>query len=97
MEKFELDPKLRDEIRARVLGEGFMKIVQSVRRNGRSFRIVRCTEADRKTGCTDLRRRRPGSSSGSQKAYPDQRSFSGRRYCSRSNYSTGNYGQCNYV
>ncbi|MBQ3340994.1 MAG: hypothetical protein IJG84_03795 [Kiritimatiellae bacterium] len=24
MEKFELDPKLRDEIRARVLGEGFM-------------------------------------------------------------------------
>ena len=40
MEKFELDPKLRDEIRARVLGEGFMKIVQSVRRNGRSFRIA---------------------------------------------------------
>ena len=40
MEKFELDPKLRDEIRARVQGEGFMKIVQSVRRNGRSFRIA---------------------------------------------------------
>ena len=39
MEKFELDPKLKDEIRARVHGEGFMKIVQSVRRNGRSFRI----------------------------------------------------------
>ena len=39
MEKFELDTKLKEEIRARVMGEGFMKIVQSVRRNGRSFRI----------------------------------------------------------
>ena len=35
MEKFELDPRLREEIRARVLGEGFMKIVQSVRRGGK--------------------------------------------------------------
>ena len=40
MEKFELEPSLRDEIRARVLGDGFMKLVQSVRRNGRSFRIA---------------------------------------------------------
>ena len=40
MEKFELEPQLKDEIRTRVLGEGFMKIVQSVRRNGRSFRIA---------------------------------------------------------
>jgi len=39
MEKFELDLKLKEEIRARVLGEGFMKVVQSVRRNGQSFRI----------------------------------------------------------
>ena len=40
MEKFELDKTQAEEIRARVLGEGFMKIVQSVRRNGRSFRIA---------------------------------------------------------
>ena len=40
MERFELDPKLKDEIRARVLGEGFMKIVQTVRRNGKTFRIA---------------------------------------------------------
>ena len=39
MEKFELDKALAEEIRARVLGEGFMKIVQSVRRNGKTFRI----------------------------------------------------------
>ena len=39
MEKFELEPKLREEIRARVLGEGFMKIVQTVRRGGKTFRI----------------------------------------------------------
>ena len=39
MEKFELEDSLKDEIRARVLGEGFMKIVQSVRRNGKTFRI----------------------------------------------------------
>jgi len=40
MERFELEPKLKEEIRARVLGEGFMKIVQTVRRNGKSFRIA---------------------------------------------------------
>ncbi len=39
MERFELDPSLAEEIRARVFGEGFMKIVQSVRRNGKMFRI----------------------------------------------------------
>jgi SAM-dependent methyltransferase len=39
MERFELDPKLKEEIRARVLGEGFMKLVQSVRRGGQTFRI----------------------------------------------------------
>ena len=39
MEKFELDKTLADEIRARALGGGFMKLVQSVRRNGRAFRI----------------------------------------------------------
>lgn len=40
MERFELDPKLKEEIRARVLGGGFMKIVQTVRRNGRQFKIA---------------------------------------------------------
>ena len=40
MERFELEPKLADEIRARVMGEGFMKIVQTVRRNGKLFKIV---------------------------------------------------------
>ena len=40
MERFELEPELKEEIRARVLGEGFMKIVQTVRRNGKSFKIV---------------------------------------------------------
>ena len=40
MERFELDPKLKEEIRARVLGAGFMKIVQTVRRNGRQFKIA---------------------------------------------------------
>ena len=40
MERFELEPKLKEEIRARVLGEGFMKIVQTVRRNGKTFRIA---------------------------------------------------------
>ncbi len=40
MERFELEPKLKEEIRARVLGEGFMKIVQTVRRNGKSFKIA---------------------------------------------------------
>ena len=40
MERFELDPELQDEIRARVMGDGFMKIVQTVRRNGKLFKIV---------------------------------------------------------
>ena len=40
MERFELEPKLKEEIRARVLGEGFMKIVQTVRRNGKTFKIA---------------------------------------------------------
>ena len=40
MERFELEPELAEEIRARVFGEGFMKIVQSVRRNGKTFRIA---------------------------------------------------------
>ena len=39
MEKFELDKTLAEEIRARALGDGFMKLVQSVRRNGKTFRI----------------------------------------------------------
>lgn len=40
MERFDLEPKLKEEIRQRVLGEGFMKIVQSVRRNGKQFKIA---------------------------------------------------------
>ena len=40
MDRFDLDPKLKEEIRARVLGEGFMKLVQSVRRNGKQFKIA---------------------------------------------------------
>ena len=40
MERFELDPKLKEELRARVLGEGFMKLVQTVRRNGKQFKIA---------------------------------------------------------
>ena len=39
MERGELDNELVEEIRTRVLGEGFMKIVQTVRRNGTTFRI----------------------------------------------------------
>ena len=39
MDKFELEKALADEIRARVFGEGFMKLVQSVRRGGESFKI----------------------------------------------------------
>jgi hypothetical protein len=39
MEKFELEYKLKEEIRARVLGADFMKLVQSVRRNGKQFKI----------------------------------------------------------
>lgn len=38
-ERFDLDEALKEEIRAKVLGEGFMKIVQSVRRGGAQFRI----------------------------------------------------------
>ena len=40
MERFELEQKLQDEIRTRVMGDGFMKIVQTVRRNGKLFKIV---------------------------------------------------------
>jgi hypothetical protein len=40
VERFELEHKLKEEIRSRVLGEGFMKIVQSVRRNGKQFKIA---------------------------------------------------------
>ena len=39
MEKYELEDSLKEEIRARVLGDGFMKLVQTVRRGGGSFRI----------------------------------------------------------
>ena len=39
MEKFELEQSLKDEIRSRVAGAGFMKIVQTVRRNGSNFKI----------------------------------------------------------
>lgn len=40
MERFDLDENLKDEIRSRVLGKGFMKIVQTVRRNGKLFKIT---------------------------------------------------------
>ena len=40
MEKFELDEALKEEIRSGVLGDGFMKIVQSVRRGGAQFKIA---------------------------------------------------------
>ena len=40
MEKFELENALKEEIRARALGDGFMKIVQTVRRNGKLFKIA---------------------------------------------------------
>ncbi len=40
MERFALDPQLQEEIRARVLGAGFMKLVQTVRRNGQTFKIA---------------------------------------------------------
>ena len=40
MEKFELENALKEEIRARTLGDGFMKIVQTVRRNGKLFKIA---------------------------------------------------------
>lgn len=39
MERFELEESLAEEIRTRVFGEGFIKLVQSVRRNGKSFKI----------------------------------------------------------
>lgn len=39
MERFELEDSLKEEIRQRVLGEDFMKLVQSVRRNGKQFKI----------------------------------------------------------
>lgn len=39
MEKFELDEALKEEIRSGVLEQGFMKIVQSVRRGGAQFKI----------------------------------------------------------
>ena len=39
MDKFELDKSLAQEIRQRVFGEGFMKLVQSVRRGGKVFKI----------------------------------------------------------
>ena len=39
MEKFELERELADEIRGRVFGTGFMKLVQSARRGGRSFKV----------------------------------------------------------
>lgn len=40
MERYELEDSLKEEIRARVLGDGFMKLVQTVRRNGRQFKIA---------------------------------------------------------
>ena len=40
MERYELEEPLKEEIRARVLGAGFMKLVQSVRRGGQTFKIA---------------------------------------------------------
>ena len=40
MEKYELADALKEEIRARTLGDGFMKLVQTVRRNGKMFKIA---------------------------------------------------------
>ncbi|MBR4523302.1 MAG: SAM-dependent methyltransferase [Kiritimatiellae bacterium] len=39
MEKFELEPALCEEIRAKVFGADFMKLVQTVRRGGATFKI----------------------------------------------------------
>ena len=39
-ERFELEDSLKEEIRAKVFGEGFMKIVQTVRRGGSQFKIA---------------------------------------------------------
>lgn len=38
-ERYELDEALQEEIRSKVFGDGFMKIVQRVRRGGETFRI----------------------------------------------------------
>ena len=40
MDRFELEDSLKEEIRARTLGDGFMKLVQTVRRNGKTFKIA---------------------------------------------------------
>ncbi len=40
MEKYELEEALQEEIRSRTLGDGFMKLVQTVRRNGKAFKIA---------------------------------------------------------
>ncbi len=40
MERFELEPELQEEIRTRVMGEGFMRLTQVVRRNGSTFKIA---------------------------------------------------------
>jgi len=40
MERFELDDSLKEELRSRVLGDGFMKLVQTVRRGGATFKIA---------------------------------------------------------
>ncbi len=40
MDRFELEDSLKEEIRARTLGGGFMKLVQTVRRNGKLFKIA---------------------------------------------------------
>jgi len=39
MDKYALDNSLQEEIRSRVFGDGFIKLVQSVRRGGRPFKI----------------------------------------------------------
>ena len=39
MERYELEAPLKDEIRTRTLGPGFMKLVQTVRRGGGRFRV----------------------------------------------------------
>ena len=40
MQRFELEPSVKEELRRRVMGDGFMKLVQSVRRNGKQFKIA---------------------------------------------------------
>lgn len=39
MERFEIEDSLKDEIRSRVFADGFIKLVQSVRRQGENFKI----------------------------------------------------------